>query len=41
MRLRTIFLRNVDEAVVCEFWKRSMRVYSDAKVHFERNYALF
>ena len=41
VRLRTIFLRNVDEAVVCEFWKRSMRVYSDAKVHFERNYALF
>ena len=41
MRLRAIFLRNVDEAVVCEFWKRSMRVYSDAKVHFERNYALF
>ena len=39
MRLRAIFLRNVDEAVVCEFWKRSMRVYSDAKVHFERNYA--
>lgn len=41
MRLRAIFLRNVDESVVCEFWKRSMRVYSDAKVHFERNYALF
>ena len=39
MRLRAIFLRNVDEAVVCEFWKRSMRLYSDAKVHFERNYA--
>ena len=39
VRLRTIFLRNVDEAVVCEFWKRSMRLYSDAKVHFERNYA--
>ena len=39
MRLLTIFLRNVDEAVVCEFWKRSMRLYSDAKVHFERNYA--